>query len=234
MLTPTEQAAEDFCFHPGWEKASWISTALQCHPSGEAPPLLGLVFADQEAGADIFRAWVDAVGHADEEDDLRVALLIRRQAGSGSTPDDESDAPALAMGYMVRLSPALQEFLDKDDPNRVRVGQTLRTVAPPNGGPEGAGARLAAFLRDYRKHGEFMLAPAVEREGQLFLEPDLGIIKRELVERAADDVPEGESDALAMRASAEDEVLFQDILAQLWGAGREGDPGGAHEQESDG
>lgn len=48
--TPIGDAARGFCAHPLWAQALWIATAFRWHPSSEAPPVMGLVFADAGKG----------------------------------------------------------------------------------------------------------------------------------------------------------------------------------------
>jgi len=43
---------------PLWEVANWSATAIQFHPTGECPPVLGIVFDDADAGREIFSEWV--------------------------------------------------------------------------------------------------------------------------------------------------------------------------------
>lgn len=196
MLTLSEQAAADLVANPLWEEALWLATTFQFHPNGEGPPTLGLVFGDWTRGVEIFRGWVEAVGHLDENDDLRLAVL--RGDVAGQTP-----------GYTLRLSATLDEYLDGDTDRSARVGQVNRMH--PQSGSRGPGEEadlLGRFLREHEKHGEFMLAPIVEKDDErLWVATHRGIVKHELVVREASDVSDDDLDALAVRACDDAEVL---------------------------
>jgi hypothetical protein len=59
---------------------------------------------------------------------------------------------------------------------------------------------LQDFKREYLQHGEFLLAPVVERDDdQLYFNVEAGIIKRDLVLRNADDITPEEPDAIVLR-----------------------------------
>jgi hypothetical protein len=47
--------AATFATHPLWAEAGWSATTYMWHPTSEAPPLIGLVFNNVEAGLAIFR-----------------------------------------------------------------------------------------------------------------------------------------------------------------------------------
>jgi len=56
---------------------------------------------------------------------------------------------------------------------------------------------LAKFERDYPRHGEFLLAPVVERDDdQLWFNIEAGIIKRELHLRDASEIGKDDPDAI--------------------------------------
>ena len=48
--------AAEFATDPLWAEAQWSATTFQWHPASEAPPLMGLVFENEEAGLEIFSA----------------------------------------------------------------------------------------------------------------------------------------------------------------------------------
>ncbi len=147
---------------------------------------MGLVFGDWSQGVRLFRSWVEAVGHADEHDDLRVAII-------------EGDVPGKAPGYSVRISPSFADYLHEDQQSdgSEKIGR-VRRMHPALGN---APYMLGRFKDEYEKHGEFMLAPVVTRDDdQLWFNPNQGIIKRELVLRRLDEIDEHEPDALAAQS----------------------------------
>ena len=191
MYTPSEKTALNFCKSTVWNSARWIATSYQFHPSGDAPPIMGLVFADWTKGVGLFETWIQEFGNADEHDDLRVAII-------------EGDVPGQTAGYTVRISPSLNEYLDQDE--APLVGRAVRMHPQFGNAPD----MLSQFKRDYHRHGEFMLAPVVQRDDdQLYMNVHKGIIKRELIIRHVSEIGPDEPDMLAVRECDDEKVMKQ-------------------------
>ncbi len=200
MGAESEQAAHAFCESPLWDQAVWMATSYQWHPSSEMPPIMGLVFGNWMKGVDLSRVWIDAAGNADENDGLRVAVL-------------EGETPGQTDGYTVRLSPSLNEFLDENDEDRRSIGRAMR-MHPLSGVP-GSPDMLTRFKQEYERHGEFMLAPVVQRDdGHLYVNVHQGIIKRELLIRHVSEIGADEPDLLALR-ECDDEKVMGDAAEHL-------------------
>jgi hypothetical protein len=66
---------------------------------------------------------------------------------------------------------------------------------PIPGSPE----LLPGFKREFAKHNEFMLAPAVRRQdGQFWFEPELGVVKTVIHFRNLSEITPGDPDAAAL------------------------------------
>ena len=217
QMSKSFDVASKFCCTKQWDSATWLATTYQWHPTSEMPPVMGLVFADWPKGIELFKSWVDAVGNVDAEDDLRVAIL-------------EGYMPGQAPGYTIRISPSLNEYLDEDDDGRNYIGRVMR-MHPPEAQPPGSSVpkaavsaepvipsmmpnlpgnidMLARFKEEYKRHGEFMLAPVVQRDdNQLYMNVHQGIIKRELVIRHVSEIGENEPDMFALRECDDDKVI---------------------------
>jgi hypothetical protein len=142
---------------------------------------MGLVFANWATGVELFRVWTSQRGNFDLEDDIRVAVI-------------EGDIPEQQSGYSIRMSPAQADWEQSrggaESPSQVQRMHPL----PDN--PD----MLQDFKREYLQHGEFLLAPVVERDDdQLYFNVEAGIIKRDLVLRNADDITPEEPDAIVLR-----------------------------------
>ena len=204
-------AADRFCNSPLWQQGKWIATTFRCHPTNDAPPVMGLVFDDWQKAGELFRSWIDDWGNADEDELIRVAII-------------EGDLPEQAPGYNVRISsndlssePYTQDSDSQNESSSIddkRLGQVMRmhpvaglfeqlgaeVVAELKkaGGPEAEavlGDMLTPFKEAYLKHGEYLLAPVILKEdGQLWFDIQYGIIKRGLVLRHADDISEADPD----------------------------------------
>jgi hypothetical protein len=173
--------AAAFTTHPLWAEAKWSATTYKWHPSSEAPPVMGLVFENVEAGLEIFREAERQMNHEDRFEEIRVCVI------EGPVPGQEHRP-----GYSIHLCAdpdalaahaTLEDFVV--DPSIVPfLGQWNRHYPVP-----GAPPLLPRFKEEFEKHKEFLLAPAIRRgDGQLYLEPMLGIIKNLIFFRQLSDI----------------------------------------------
>lgn len=183
--------AAAFTTHPLWTEARWSATTFRWHPQSEAPPIMGIVFDNAEAGLEIFREAERQMNHTDRFEEIRVSIIEGPVPGQECRPgysvhicpDPEAlDAHATAEDFVVNQS--VVPFL----------GQWNRHYPIP-GMPE----LLPRFKREFRKHKEFLLAPVVRRgDGQLWVEPKLGIIKNIVHFRYLSEITHEDIDAAAM------------------------------------
>lgn len=173
--------AAAFTTHPLWAEAKWSATTYQWHPRSEAPPLMGLVFENVEAGLEIFREAERQMNHEDRFEEIRIAIIEGAVPGQEHRPgysihlcaDPEALAAHATMDDFV-VDPSIVPFL----------GQWNRHYPVP-----GAPSLLPRFKAEFEKHNEFMLAPTIRRpDGQLYLVPELGIIKNVILFRQLSDI----------------------------------------------
>jgi hypothetical protein len=171
---------DKFCSNPIWQQAQWIATTYRCHPTRQAPPVMGLVFVDWEAGLRLFASWTDDWGSHDEDDAIRIAFI-------------EGGIEGQLPGYTIRISAE-----GSDDPGQVqRMHPSEETES-----------LFGDFKAQYLKHGEFLLCPTVQKEdGQLWFDATKGIIKHKAVFRNAEDLTEGDVDAVVLEASPVEQAL---------------------------
>lgn len=162
--------AAAFTTHPLWAEARWSATTFQWHPTSEAPPIMGLVFDNAEAGKDIFREAERQMNHADRFEEIRVSIIKGPVPGQEHRPGYSvhicADPEALAAHATAEdfvVDPSIVPFL----------GQWNRHYPVP-----GMPALLPRFKQEFAKHKELLLAPVVRRpDGRLYTEPTLGIVK---------------------------------------------------------
>ena len=184
--------AAAFATHPLWAEAAWSATTFQWHPASESPPLMGLVFDNEEAGLEIFREAERQMNHEDRFEEIRLSIV------EGSVPEQQhrpgysvhicADPDALAahatMNDLV-VDPTIVPFL----------GQWNRHYPIP-----GRPSLLARFKEEFEKHQEFMLAPVTRHaDGNQYMQPDLGIIKNVVHFRQLSDITSGDDPDAAAR-----------------------------------
>lgn len=174
------QSAKQFCSSPLWDGALWIATTYRWHPNSDAPPVMGIIFANWATGISLFREWTDAQGNGDTHDDIRVAVI-------------EGDIEGQEPGYSIRISAAQADW-EQVQMNRLTPSQVQR-MHPLRNNPN----MLQDFKREYLKHGEFLLAPVVQHDNdEMHFNVQAGIIKRDCVFRDASDIGDNEPDAIVL------------------------------------
>lgn len=162
--------AAAFTTHPLWAQAGWSATTFQWHPTSEAPPVMGLVFDNAEMGLEIFREAERQMNHEDRFEEIRIAII------EGAIPGLEQQ-----QGYSVHIcadpdalcAHATMEDFVVDQSIIPFLGQWNRHYPIPDTPP-----LLPRFKREFLRHQEFMLAPTIRREdGNLYMVPELGIVK---------------------------------------------------------
>jgi hypothetical protein len=180
-----------FTTDPLWQEARWSATTFRWHPASEAPPIMGLVFDNATAGKALFRQIAEQMEHRDEFEEIRVSII------EGDVPGQERRP-----GYTVHIYPDPESLAARAtaddfvlDPSVVPfLGQWNRHYPIP-----GVPPMLPKFKREFRKHREFLLAPAVRRQdGQLWFETELGIIKTAISFRNLSELTPDDPDAAAL------------------------------------
>jgi hypothetical protein len=184
--------AAAFTTHPLWAEAKWSATTYQWHPTSDAPPLMGIVFENVEAGLEIFREAERQINHEDRFEEIRVSII------EGAVPGQEHRP-----GYSVHICAdpealcahaTMEDFVV--DPSIVPfLGQWNRHYPVP-----GTPLLLPRFKQEFEKHKEFMLAPTIRRDdGNLYMVPELGIIKSVIIFRQLSEVTRpDDTDAAAL------------------------------------
>ena len=168
-----------------WDKAAWRGAGFVEHEPGY-PPLLALLFEDEEAATKIFERWRGRFTHYDEGDRIRVSI-IRNLA----------DRPPAH--YALQISANAY-------PSEVEPGQIVGLIARCLTAEPASSVNLDRFLLQYSRYRAYYLAPAIIQPGlgqPRFLD-NIRIIKRELNIVDAASVTEQMIEWLAVKQSAID------------------------------
>lgn len=123
---------------PLWDRAKWRGTLFAM--AEHQPPVLALIFQDEQAGCSIFEAWRARWGMEDRSDALRVLIVTGLSARN----------PA---HYAVAIGPNIQGEVND-------VTKTFLLVSRINRMTPTTSQNLDAFLASYRRFGRYLLAPA--------------------------------------------------------------------------
>lgn len=162
-----------------WDRAGWQGTTFRWHPTGDAPPVMGLVFADADAGKAVFGEWVVRGGNGDPYEELSITVLEGPALGQGP-------------GYIVHLGAdarsaqahATDIGIDFDDAALDGL-QIARKMDVADDTP----SMLERFKAEYARHGEFLLAPVTANpDGPRFIDVELGILKTHITFLSAEQI----------------------------------------------
>jgi transcription elongation factor Elf1 len=175
--------AAQFATHPLWAQANWCATTYHWHPTSSAPPLMGIVFENTEAGLQIFRDAKREMNHEDRFEEIRISIIEGEIEWQSHRPgysihlcaDPDALAGHATMADFV-VDPQVLPFL----------GQWNRHYPIP-----GTPSLLDRFKQEFSRHQEFMLAPTMVRsDGQRYMVHELGIIKSAIQFRKLEDIAE--------------------------------------------
>jgi hypothetical protein len=156
---------------------------------------MGIVFGNGLIGQQIFLNWIGEFSNRDEFDAIRVSVI-------------EGDIAGMKSGYSVHLSADRLNLLAHATSVGAVITEgdqwTLRSLICRMHPTPGISVMLPQFKREFAKHGEYLLAPVIARDGQLWFEVELGIIKRTIYFREVGEIGEDDdADAVVVKASGQ-------------------------------
>ena len=178
-IPDTNFPAVNFLACDEWNDVNWSGTTFRWHPTGEAPPIMGLVFENASAGRAIFREWTDLAGNQDSFEELRVTIV-------------EGEFPETKPGYIVHFCPDPQNTLAHATADGVVFDiEQFSFLCRANKMDflQDSPPMLQSFKQEFAKHGEYLLAPVTKgHDGQSYVDVELGIIKNKIEFMTVDEI----------------------------------------------
>ena len=152
-----------------WDRAQWKGVLFVTMP--DAPPVLALVFTNQEAGESIFRSWHELLGDEDRDEAIRVSII-------------DGDIPGKGPGYTVHIGPAATRVIAENPFEQVVLYPTrLQRMQTPDS------PHLARFKKAFAREGRYWLSAAIlEPSGQPLLLQQFRILKTHVIFRTPDEI----------------------------------------------
>ena len=169
---------------PLWDRAKWRGVLFDWSPY--ATPTLAIGFEDGKAGEAIFRVWKERWGDEDENEDLRLAIII------GVSKQNPAK-------YAIVVGPRLRH--PAEDENKVIMQVSRIHQMTPS-----TSVNLENFIAAYNRSGRFFLAPAwISVSGEILGMPSaqFAIVKRQLDIREAWQIGENDPDSAALHEDDE-------------------------------
>jgi hypothetical protein len=128
-----------------WDKAKWTAAAYIVAQDDSAPPIVGLIFRDAEAGKQIFHFWNQEFGNIDLRERLRISIL------RGINKNDP-------FSYRIVIGSNPESELRESGTKFAVFINRIQTMNPTSG------TNLDMFLASYRRMGSYFLAPGVVKQ----------------------------------------------------------------------
>jgi hypothetical protein len=166
-----------------WDQAGWKG-ALYGSSSPGAPPLLGLLFTNEDVARKIFAGWRERFGKVDEDDEIHISIV---RGISEEHPHQ----------YAVMITSKLPERDELRDTNKVIVASRIQHMRADTS------VNLERFLTACRSAGRYVLLPAVlGPDGPDFVW-DLAIAKNKLTVKRGDEIGPGDIERTALKMPRE-------------------------------
>jgi len=158
-----------------WNSAQWKGVMYVCDPVH--PPLLALLFKNEEPAKQIFVQWHSRLGRNDAYEEMRLSIV-------------EGDLPSEDPGYTIYISANIDNILKRADdlglniPNeRVMVLGRMHRMNPKSGSKS-----LEIFKQAFNQFRCYQLCPAIFAPQRVKLLPRYGLLKKELVLRHVSEI----------------------------------------------
>jgi hypothetical protein len=164
-----------------WNRAGWTGAAFPVWGS-RYPPVIALMFTDENAAKKIFTRWRERLGQVDKQEEIYLAIV------RGISLEHPAH-------YRVLITSRLPSDESRTGGQILMLASRMLTMEAESEG------NLNHFLGAYDQTSEYLLVPAILRGGEspeILLE--LSILKRELSVKVASEVEEHELEAMAVRA----------------------------------
>lgn len=164
---------------PLWDKAKWVGMGFVC--IGNEAPILALGFANPNAANQIFAEWYDKFGDFDEENKLRVAIIM-----------GINRLQPYNYKVLISTNPTTEDF-----ENYKLIIQTSRCNEMFPKSP----TNLNNFLSEYKRAGKFVLVPSTMDARNNMPEPigKYALGKDNLVIRQAWEIGPNDPDVMAIQ-----------------------------------
>jgi hypothetical protein len=162
-----------------WDQAGWNGTLYATSKPG-APPLLGLIFTNEDMARKIFAGWRERFGKVDTGDEIHISIV---RGVSEKNPHH----------YVIIITSKLPELDELTGADNVIFAIRRQSMQPASS------VNLDRFLTAYRSEGRYVLLPAISRAHGPELAWDSAIGKQKLTVKQADEIGPGDIERIALK-----------------------------------
>ncbi|MFA6421944.1 MAG: hypothetical protein WCV92_00870 [Candidatus Buchananbacteria bacterium] len=176
-----------------WNDAGWEGVAYLVHP--EQPPVVALMFTNEEKAKVIFSNWVGLFGREDKDDIIRVSVI---QGYSKSNP----------LWYKFVVSRNLPDPKASHGKRLLNVGRTHNMT------PESL-KNLNGFVDSFERWGFYLFAPSFIKDKNSFPPEiffDHGIVKKSFINKHAWEIGPIDPEIIGLRQEDNDPVIPAGVI----------------------
>lgn len=162
-----------------WDQAGWKGTLYGSSAPG-VPPLLGLLFTNEDEARKIFEGWRERFGKVDTDDEIHISIV---RGISEEHPHH----------YVVMITSKLPELDELTATDNVIFASRMQRMHPDSS------VNLERFLIAYRSTGRYVLLPVILRPDGPQLVWDSAIGKQKLMLKRADEIGPGDIERIALK-----------------------------------
>jgi hypothetical protein len=171
-----------------WDQARWKGTVFGT--AEKAPPFMGILFKNEQAGQEIFREWIQRYGRRDEFEELRVAII-------------EGDIKGEEPGYSIHIGQDMDNTFERYRHAGLTVNKESYVVSMSRihrMNPEPTSTHLARFKEAFRAFNSYSLLPfGIAKDGTLQPFFEMSIEKSQIHFRRSEDIRQDDVDSVIFR-----------------------------------
>ncbi|MDP8568045.1 hypothetical protein [Methylophilus aquaticus] len=160
-----------------WDRARWSGTGFSYFPN--QPPIIGLLFRDEEAARKIFSRWKERFGNDDKKEEIHIAII---RGISESHPSH----------YIVLITSGKSDISDSNNQVFMQTNR-MNTMEPKTD------ENLSKFIAQYQLFKCFYLMPAIlgQNNSAEYL-GEISIFKTKLIIKTVDEIGKNDLEIMAL------------------------------------
>lgn len=176
-----------------WDGAGWEGVAYLVHP--EQPPIVALMFTNEEKAKAIFNNWINLFGREDKDDNIRVSVI---QGFSKANP----------LWYKFVVSRNLPDPKISKEKHILNAGRTHNMT------PQSLN-NLNGFIEAFNRWGFYLFTPSFIKDKTTFppeIFIDHGIVKNSFINKHAWEIGPADPEIIGLRPEDNDPVIPTGVI----------------------
>jgi TIR domain len=161
-----------------WNKAGWKGVVYAHDQANREPPIMAILFTNEEAARKIFEGWRKRLGEYDTYNELRISIV-------------EGDVEDEPYGYYIHISSYIENIIkhlkEKNPNSEFDLFMLVSRIHRMN--PDPTSKNLALFKERFKLFNSYVLIPGIlNSENKIKLIEELRVLKRNVELRQFTDI----------------------------------------------